>query len=479
MKYFLGADIGTTAIKAVLFEPSGKIVGTGTVEYKLETPEADIVELDVEVYYTSFLKAIEIALAGRSQNCIAAFSITGQAETLICIDADGKPLRKAIVWLDNRAKEEAIEFQEQFGEDYLCRISGQTAMLPCYPAPKLRYLSKHEPEVVEKTAKFMMVEDYLLYRLTGTISTCRGLMPSSMYYNIESGEYVPELIAFANIRPDQLPPLAHPGQAVGHWNQAIAASAPIDHVCGLLGAGGGNGVVTAATGCAFAACAALPKLEYDPEKRIGTYHGFTPNSHVLLPWTPTAGMVLKYFRDEFSGNLSYEQLDQLAKTVPPGSENLILLPHLSGAVSPVCNPAARGTAWGITMAHTRGHFARAIMESVAYLLKDNFDALRQLGASVSEIRLLGGAARSPIWRQIQSDVLGLPVSTLKSPEAVAMGAAILGAVAAGEFPDAATGAATWVQLDEQIEPSKDAPLYAEFFQTYQKLNALILPTWKL
>ena len=176
-------------------------------------------------------------------------------------------------------------------------------------------------------------------------------------------------------------------------------------------------MISETTGCTLALCAAFDKIIYDEEKRLSTYMGFDPGSYVLLPWAPTAGMLLKHFRDEFSGGMDFKTFDAEAAAVAPGSDGLILLPHCAGAVSPDCNPHARGVAWGITLAHKRGHFARAIMESVAYLLKDNVEALRSMGCNIREIRSLGGASKSKLWLQIKADVLNLPVTVTECAEA--------------------------------------------------------------
>ena len=488
MNHYLGLDMGTTGVKAAVFTPDGVMTGSGLAEYTLKTPSPDIVELEAEQYWVSAKKAIAEAVkqAKIDPRTIRSVAVTGQAEPLIFTDAAGKPVRKAIVWLDNRAKDEAAELEKQFTREALFRMSGQTEMLPCWPAAKILWLKRHEPEVFAKTAKYLMVEDFIVHKLTGKYATCRGLMPSALYYDLRTGKYDPAMLEALGISGENLPELKDAGEVIG---EAVAndspvapgtlvAAAPIDHVCGNLGSGcAGAGMISETTGCTLALCAAFPSLVYDEQKRLSTYLGFVPGSFVLLPWAPTAGMLLKHFRDEFSGGMSYREFDAAAASVPAGSEGLILLPHCAGAVSPDCNPDARGTAWGITLAHKRGHWARAIMESVAYLLRDNVEALRAMGAKISEIRSLGGASRSSLWLQIKADVLNLPVTVTECQEATSLGAAILGAVACGDFADTGAAVARMVKVSARVTPGSDVAVYQKSFEQYRKLNQLIMPTF--
>ncbi len=188
-------------------------------------------------------------------------------------------------------------------------------------------------------------------------------------------------------------------------------------------------------------------------------------------------MLLRHFRDFFSGGLDYRELDELAAAVPPGSDGLVVLPHCAGAVSPQCNPNARGVVYGLTLAHKQGHVARAIMESVAALLKDNLDALESQGVQIRELRALGGASKSPLWLQIKADLLDKTVTTLACDEATSLGAAILGAVAAGDFADAATGQKAMVRTDKRTAPGANVDAYKDYFNRYRKLNELLLPTF--
>ena len=212
----------------------------------------------------------------------------------------------------------------------------------------------------------------------------------------------------------------------------------------------------------------------EEDRAIEKALGWQKGDFALLPWAPTAGMMMKKFRDEFSGGMSYADLDRAAAAVAPGSDGLILLPHLAGAVSPVAAPNARGAVKGLTLAHTRGHFARAIMESVAFLLKDNANALTELGMELKCVRALGGGAKSSLWAQIKADVLGLPVSVGSCEEPVALGAAILSAVDAGVFSSAAEAGSALSGEERTFVPGKDMERYQECFQEYCAFNEYIL-----
>lgn len=487
-KYYTGLDIGTTGIKAVIFDADGRLAGSGLAEYTLETPAPDIVELDAEIYWQSSCAALKIALddAGIAAEEIISVAITGQVETLVFTDAAGHPVRKAIVWLDNRAKDEAKEIEAEFGQETLFRLSGQTEMLPCWPAAKILWLRRNEPEVFARTAKYLMVEDFIIHRLTGDFTTCRGLLPSTLYFDIRTGEYDTAMTDYLGITAEQLPDLKDCGEYAGTVVPndsilpagAVIAAAPLDHICGNLGSGcAGEGMISETTGCTLALCAAFPELVYDSEKRISTYLGAVPGTYVLLPWAPTAGMLLKHFRDEFCAGMSYADFDNAAAEIVPGCDGLLLLPHCAGSVSPVCNPEARGVAYGITLAHKRGHWARAIMESVAYLLRDNIEVLRSLGAEVTSIRALGGATKSKLWLQIMADVIGLPVTVTECEEATGLGAAILGAVVSGGFADAAEAAEKMVHVSHTVYPGANTAVYDKYFKDYQKLNSILMPTF--
>jgi len=474
--YCCGIDVGSTSVKAALFDERGTLRGSGLCEYLLETPGPELVELDPEVYWRSVGEAVKKALAaaGAAPGEVRSAGITGQAETLILLDEKGLPLRKAIVWLDNRAVEEAAEMERVFGPDELAALSGQTAVLPCWPAPKLLWVKRREPEVFRRIAHVLMVEDFIAWKLTGTFRTSPGLLPSTLYFDMRTQAWSEKIMAYLGLPMSVLPEPGGSAPARELLPGSAVAVAPMDHICGHLGSGGGDGLVTECTGGSLALCAMTDRYLLDPQRRISTYLGWKRGDYSLLPWAPTAGMMLKKFRDEFSGGMSYAELNEAAAAVPPGSDGLILLPHLAGAVSPVAAPQARGAVKGLTLAHTRGHFARAIMESVAFLLRENAEALKALGMTLKTVRALGGGAKSALWAQIKADVLQLPVSVGSCDEPVALGAAILGAAASGAFADATQAAAAMSGSERLFTPGENAPRYEEIFREYTKFNQYIL-----
>ena len=481
---FCGIDIGTTAVKAALFDRDGNCAGHGGCEYTLETPHPGVVELDPQIYLDSVRRACLEAFAAAGAGVkICSVAITGQVETFICVDASGRPLRKTIVWLDSRAVDEAKELEEHFTLERLCQISGQTAMLPCWTASKLLYLQKHEPEVLRRTAKILMVEDFILHALTGKFITGRGLLPSSLYYDMNTGNYFQEMLDYLSLDHSSFPELHDSGEMVAvchgkflpEFAGAVASVAPLDHVCGSLGAGGGvDGIITETTGTTLALCCPLPEYMVDESRRIGVYHGFLPQSFTLLPWAPAAGMVLKYLRNLMLPGTGYDQVDTAAAAVPPGAEDLMILPHWAGAVSPDVCDHARGAILGVTQAHTAGHYFRAAMEAVAFLMRDNLEALSSFNVNCRELRALGGGAASDLWLQIKADVLNCPVTVPQQRECTACGSAMLGAVAAGLYPDALAIQQAWFRPGKTVEPGKNAAVYQELFCRYREINQTIL-----
>lgn len=474
-------DVGTTSVKGGLFDLSGNLQCSRLHEYQLETPAPDIVELAPETYWSAAKIVIGEILreAAIPPETITALGVTSQGETLIVLDKNGKPLRNAIVWLDNRAKAEADLIRREFGRERVYRATGQQDIVPGWPAAKILWLRKHEPAVFKAAAKFLMVEDYLVYRLTGRFVTDRALNPSTLYYDLPNDVWWREMLEFIGISSQQLPALLNSGEiagpvtsSIGLGNNTPVTVAPIDQVASAVGAGNiAPGMITETTGSALAVCATVVQPVYDPQLRLGLYQHALPGLFVLLPWIPTAGMILRWFRDEFGNGMDYDALAKSAAAVPAGSDGLILLPHFSGMNSPDINPDAKGVFYGVTTAHRKAHFVRAIFEAVAFALRDNVELLAESGIHCREVISLGGAARSSLWLQIKADILQRNIKLMRCEETTSLGTAILAATGTGAHPSIETAVRAMVHPAKTVSPNPaNRDLYDKVFKTYRDLN---------
>jgi xylulokinase len=498
MSFLLSIDAGTTSIKAAVFNQEGQVLAIGREEYTLETPAPAAVELDVEVYWRACARVIQQAVADSRvrREEIVSVCISSQGETFVPIDSSGRPLRKALVWLDNRAVEQAALVEAHFGVDVIYQHTGQPNVAPTWPACKILWLRQIEPDIFKQAAQYLLLEDYLLFRLTGQIVTERAQQTSSLFLDLHTRTWWPEMLDFVGIRVDQLGRLMDPGEPVGFLTPAVANSlgltpatlavtGSMDQAIGAIGSGSIlPRQVTENTGGALGIIYPVDRPIFDPQRRLPCYFHARAGQFVLLPWGQTAGMALRWFRDQFfakeihdarlAGRDPYALMTAEAAHIPPGCEGLVALPHLEGAFCPEFNANARAVFFGATLRHTRAHFTRSILESVAYMLKKNLDIVQQIGGIVLELRSTGGGARSPLWLQIKADVLQMPITTVKVEEASLLGAAILGAVTTGVYPNLETAVKQMVHVHDRIEPnpaqmSAYQAGYAAYLELYERL----------
>ena len=497
--YLLGIDIGTTSVKAVVFNENGRRISKAVEEYSLETPRPDYVELDPEVYWRSCIRAVrEAAKPISDKNEIKALSISSQGETLIAIDERGNPLQKAIVWLDNRSKDEAEEIAKRFGRE-VYEVTGQPTVVPTWPATKILWMKKRVPHLFKEVRTFMMVEDYIIYRLTGKRVTEPSICSSTLLFDIRRDRRWGEMLEYLGINEDQLPEIVRSGAVIGELTeeaseslglpkQTIVASGAFDQAAAAIGAGNiEEGVVSESTGAALAIVATTTKRIYDPMKRIPLHRHAAPRLYFLMPWCQTAGIILKWFRDRFAqpekvvgemlGISAYEVLDREAERVPPGSGGLIILPHFAGAASPEFDPMARGVFFGLTLSHDRRHIVRAMLEAIGYMLRRNIELLKGLGISIKEVRSIGGGARSRIWCRIKADILQTPILVPVEEETACLGAAILAGIASGEYRDLRDAVKRLVIIKERIDPDPGnrltyTRLYEIYVELYEKLREI-------
>lgn len=491
MKTILGIDAGTTSIKAGLFTPDGHCLAVSRQEYHLDTPRPNWAELDPEIYWQGCVAAIRQVLDQSGQNEIASISISSQGETLIALDRQGKPVYPAIVWLDNRAESEARILAEVFSQEVYAK-TGIPEIIPTWTACKILWLRNHEPKIFDRIEKFMLVQDYLIYRLTDEHTTNLSIACTSLLVDIVEGTWWDEVLSFIGIDQQKLPALIPTGQIAGKTTavaadqtgipeSTIVIGSGMDQSVGAIGAGNiREGIVSETTGSALTIQVTIPSPDVDRNKVIPVYSHSMPGQYLFVPVCPTGGMALKWLRDTFAepeiekskkdGSDPYDLLTALASVVPPGSDGLVMLPHLMGAYSPNPNPSARGSFTGFSLSHTRGHFVRAVLEGVAFLLKQNLDVLQTAGISISEIRSTGGGARSRLWNQIKANVCNVPVLTFQNEDTALLGDAILGGVASGIFSSIEEGCERMIFIADKFVPDAQAASYVAAYQRYCDLD---------
>ncbi len=461
----LGIDYGTTSVKAVLFDENLNQLATFSEDYTLIT-KGDTVEFPAERYWEILLGILDKVQA---EYKVDALAIDTQCETLILTDDEGKPLTNAIVWLDNRATREAGELEAHFGRKKSYEITGQPEVTATWPAAKLLWVKKNMPELFEKTEKIFLLEDFLLYKLTGRFVTEKTLQSSSFYYDVKKSDWWDEMLDFIGISRNSLPEILGSGEYVGEYKGIKVITSSMDQVAGAVGAGvvqkGTTSVMTGTTMAIFMPTDEMPPFD---ENSIVPCHVNYDGGFALLSWSPTAGMALKWFKNAFLADKSFRELDEMAEKVAPGSDGLVFLPYLCGSTMPKYNPDARGSFTGLTPEHTPAHFVRSIMESVAFILKENLD---YLGVPVDEIRAMGGGATSNLWCSMKSDVTGKRLVTLKNKETACLGSAILAGVGSGVFPSV-KDACKKIETDKVYSPSgKDyTEAFSRFREEDNKLN---------
>ncbi len=493
MKLLLGLDAGTTALKVALFDSAGTLLGVSTQEYALETPKVNYVEVDAEVYWQAFKNGLSEIKKGyeiRPEDEIS-LAISAQGETLICIDKEGNPLRKAIVWMDNRAVAEARAMEEKFGNELGYQVTGQVSFEPCWPAPKILWIRNNEPDIFAKTDRFLLLEDYLIYRMTGRFYTEGSLVCSSMYWDITKKCYWKEMLEFIGIQEYQLAEVAESAMVVDEMFTEVreelglpcrvtVTTGALDQVAGAIGAGNiKEGMFSETIGAALAICAPVSRPVFDPNRKMPLHYFALPDTYMIHTFT-TGGMTLRWFRDKFcsdemaveaaGGADAYDLISREVEKINPGCDGLVMLPHLSGSLAPDVNAKAKGVWFGFSLNHTKAHFARAIMESLAFILRRNLSALKDMGITVKEVRSLGGGSKSRVWNQIKADANDITLVTVKSKEAACLGAAILAGTATGVFKSVEDAVNNMIQVKDEYHAQPEMkPVYDTNYEMYCKL----------
>lgn len=479
---FISLDVGTTSVKTALFSSTGELLALLAEEYDLYTPSENIVELNPEKYWECCKNGIKNVLLKSkvSAKQVKSIGISSQAETLIMLDKHGEPVYNAIVWLDNRSDKEAEEIKKEFGCDMR---TGQTDVLPTWPLTKILWMKKNKPDIFSRIHRYLLVEDYIIYKLTGQFKGEYSLYSSSYMLDIINKQWWREILDYAGIDADQLAELDESGEIVGNLSSAASKelgleqetqviTGALDQVAAVIGSGNVKvGIVTESTGAVLAVCCTLEKF---PEERLSStaahYHA-VPDKYLTIGWCPTGGLALKWLKNTFftsdANEISYEVLSQMAETIPAGSQGLLFFPYMAGPGTLEINPETRGAFMRLELHHKKEHFVRAVMESAAFVLEKNIRDIKNFGGSCVEIRSLGGASKSNVWNQMKADVTGKRIITMECPEAASLGIAVLQAKALNVYPDIEKCVENMVRPSSVIHPVKENQnIYESVFKDY-------------
>lgn len=446
MECILTFDIGTTSVKTCLFDLSLNRLCCISEEYLIDA-DGLFIELDAEAYIDAIKKSITKARELLPDAHIKAVTSTTQGETLIAVSKDGKALRKAIVWLDSRAEKEASLISESIPKKEFARTTGLPELTGACPITKLLWIKNNEPQIYDECEKFLFLEDWVIFRLTGKFISEKALVSSSGYFDINGDCYWDKILDVAGIAKEKLPEARECGEFCSYVTKEAADffglpsdtavyTGAMDQVASAIGAGAlTEDIITETTGTALVVTSYSKERRYYAEKGITEYRHARQGGYLNLTFSNTAGIVLKWFKDAFfsdligNGTPIYEQLDKMAESVSPLSDGLCLFPHFEGTSYPEINTDARGVFFGIGLGTTRAHFIRAILEGVSYMLRENIESI---SSDAKEIRSLGGASGSDVWCQIKADVINKQIVTYEA-ESTSLGAAILTACGMGLY----------------------------------------------
>ena len=449
----VGLDVGTSAVKGVAIDEEGRVLATASAEYPLSRPQPGWSEQEPEDWWRAAEEVLGRLPAG-------PIGLSGQMHGLVVLDAEQRVLRPAILWNDQRTAVECAEIEERVGLARLLELTGNRA-LTGFTAPKLLWLRRHEPEIYRYIRHVLLPKDYVRLRLTGEPAVDVADASGTLLFDVRRRAWSEEVCAALEIPLGWLPPAFESPEIAGAGDQAAAA----------LGVGVARpGPVSVVLGTSGVVFSALPAYEHDREGRLHAFCHAVPDTwHAMGVMLSAAGSAA-WLRQVLAADLA--ELEAGAAEWPPESEGLLFAPYLAGERTPHPDPNARGSFVGLSVRHDRGALWRAMLEGVAYGLRDSLELLRELGARPESGRVSGGGARSELWLRILASVLGLPLETTESEEGSAFGAALLAGVRAGVFADADDAVARCVRVRRRIEPEWN---YDDGYRRFRRLYPTLRP----
>lgn len=502
MAYLLGIDVGTSGTKTLLARSDGRVAASATVDYPLHALKPGWAEQDAEDWWHAASAGIRRVLetSGVRSEEIAGIGVTGQMHSSVLLDGAGRVVRPPILWCDVRTAAECRQIEADVGgRARLIELTGNPA-LEGFTAPKLVWLRNHEKENYDRIRTVMLPKDYIRWRLTGELTTDVSDAAGTLLYDVRRREWSMPVVESLGLDPAWLPPVAESADVVGTVTEEAAeatglkAGTPVvaggaDNTCGAIGAGvvrPGQALVSIGSSGVVFVPTAEPQLH--PGGIVHTFVHSVPGTWYVMGVTLAAGLSLRWVRDELgqleqaTGRLTrmsaYDLLTAQAQQAPPGAEGLYFLPYLSGERTPHADANARGVWFGLAASHKRAHLIRSVFEGITYSLRDALDAIRAMGVSADEVRLVGGGAKSAFWQQLTADILNVGVARMEMDEGPGFGALLLAGVGSGVYRDIYEATQQTVRMRDAVQPDPTAAgQYEERFRFYQSLYPALKPSF--
>ncbi len=478
----IAIDLGTTNIKVGYYSDDMQMLTSESVEVKY-IREGVFVEFDPCEYFNSLAGAISRCAKGYSGNSVSQIVLTGQAESLVVLNGDGNPLCNGISWLDNRSEAQCVELKEKFDSELCYKITGQPEVIPTWPITKMLWLKQNSPEVFNQAAHYLMLKDYIQYRLTGKMYGELSIYNFTHYFDITKKCYWDDILDYVGIRKDQLPELVEPCTDIGEIlpemhdllsieNKAHVNVGTLDHFAGMIGTGNIRlGTISESTGTVMSIATMVDAPRFN-EYHVGCHYGPFKNSYVMLAICESGGISLEWFKRQCMGDTGYAEISEALKTKSI-NKNLLFLPYVNGTNAPDFNPDALGVFYGLDMTVDKFDMAYAVMEGVSHMLAQNIEFFDLLDIRTTEILATGGGARSDAWSQLKADITGKVVAVPDNEEAACLGAAMIGAVAAGIYPNFDAVISKCVSIKKRFEPKESDVLrkkHAKYIALYDALR---------
>ena len=502
MNYLIGIDIGTSGTKTVLFDEFGGVVSSSTIEYPMQQPRNGWPEQEPDDWWNATLESLKDVLmsSGVDGGDVKGIGLSGQMHGLVMLDQEGSVLRPSIIWCDQRTGKECEQLTQLVGREKLIQITANPA-LTGFTASKILWVRNHQPDIYQKCRHILLPKDYVRYRLTGDFATEVSDASGMQLLDIPNRCWSQELLDLLDIDRGLLPKVYESPEITGSITSAVAKATGLRAGTPVVGGAGDNAAAAVGTGivrdgAAFTTIgtsgvvyAHTSKMSIDPLGRVHTFCCAVPGCWHVMGVTQAAGLSLKWLRNtlcagevETAKNMGidpYFIMDKEAERIPIGANKLLYLPYLMGERTPHLDPDCRGAFLGLSAIHTKADMIRAVLEGVAYSLKDCMEILREMGVRTEEMLACGGGGTSAVWRQMLADLYGCGVKTLETKEGPALGAAILAGVGAGLYDSVQSGCEKVLKVNKVQQPDlENGKVYDKYYRVYKSIYPALKGVYK-